>query len=190
MLDYNKKFTTEQIRTNPAYGALKDISICDAEGVDAVFDPSWQACVPYQPQDKYGRSVFNLAYKNDATTGAISLEVFEHIIPLNEYIYTEDTIEGAVVAVLESFPQKEVDNNWQLQNACNDVARTTRRGMANRNWNNTWYYVGTGNSQVDCGFVVSSTLHRGETHYAIWKSDIFDDYGFTVKRFDRMEVMV
>lgn len=188
MLYTNKKFSTDQIKNDPNFGGVKNTIIADCDGVDALFNGSWEQYVSYQPSTKRDKTVYHLTYKvdDDGKGRKISLEVDTHALSVNQYIYTDDTIESAVIAVLESFSQVEVKNNFELNSACIRVAAQTRRGPANHNWGNVWYYMGTSKGELDSGFIVSSIYLLGERLYAIWKADKFDSYGFTIKRNDRI----
>ena len=185
MLNSNKKFSTDQIKNDPSFRGARDTIIADCDGVDALFDGPWSQYVAYQPStEEANKMVYHLATKKDKD-GKVSLEIDAHHLHVNEYIYTDDTIEDAVVAVLESFPQVEVKSVFSLNHECMSVASKTLRGQANHNWGNSWYYKGS-RGPVDAGFIVSSIELFGDTLYAIWKADNFDSYGFTIKRQDRI----
>ncbi len=90
-------------------------------------------------------------------------------------IETADTIGDKVEeAILTSFPTKVITNKFELRSAQSHVAMTTRRGVANTNWNNVWYYRGTVNPRVDQPIFVIKYNDR----YGIWKHPLFENYGF------------
>lgn len=86
---------------------------------------------------------------------------------------TIDTI-GDVVEqeILLSFPEIVINKEQELRSAKTRVAFNTRRGMANTNFENVWWYQGQSNADRPI-FVVSY-----EGKYGIWKHPQFKNYGF------------
>jgi hypothetical protein len=120
-----------------------------------------------------------IAVKLDADAPArMMIRIEKSDIPVGEYVYTEDTIEAAVLETLNSFPVVKVDNHVEYAAAWTDSVRKTKRGPPQYNIGNVWFYKGT--SEVDGPLFVSSAAFGEETRYAIWKQDNFEDFGFVM----------
>lgn len=100
-------------------------------------------------------------------------------IKLKEENFTipESEVGGVVEQLLYQFPHKEASTEkFELQRHIVNVARETRRGMANKNWKNVWYYAGS--SAFDHPILV--TEYNGK--YAVVKHPAFEKYGFVMKK--------
>lgn len=153
------------------------------DGEDTPFDGSWKDHVTLQQQSGPDATVFYLkVFKRVVEAGTygtgLDVSITSDRVADGEFIYTDDTIETAILETLNSFPEVSVSNMFDFNKYSVGVAKKTRRGRPNYNIGNTWYYAG--HSEFDVPFIVLSKEVSGENSYAIWKQDNFEDYGFVM----------
>lgn len=150
------------------------------DGDDSAFAGSWQDYICYQPSPSLEFLVVcHMAVEQDANAkSGLTMRIVKSDISVDEYIYTDDTIEAAVLEALSSFPEVKVDSNPAFAAACTDSVTKTRRGPPQHNVGNAWYYNGA--TRFDGPLFVSSAHFDGTIRYAIWKQDNFEDYGFVM----------
>lgn len=76
--------------------------------------------------------------------------------------------------LFNSFTTTVENNPVEIERAKNTVAKKTRRGRANLNYNNTWFYKGS--YKADSPVIVAHCDGR----YAVFSHPKFDDYGFRI----------
>lgn len=150
-----------------------------------------------QPDDVGGGMVFCLRCVKDGHTVTTTVE--RSVLTKDDYIYGGE-IGYAVEIVLSQFPkfipEKENttfwnkvltfmslrkwigDTDFSIWKQKHEVAKQTRRGVANTVYKNEWREVHfySGNNMVDRPIIVSELNGK----YAIWKHPDFDKYGFVV----------
>lgn len=127
---------------------------------------------PSKEPDKLSGIYLTSIIKEDETT-TISLERF--LIPLTEFNLTEEEVGEKVEELLNQFPIVETKSKSDVERERSRVAKVTRRGFANTQFNNTHFYKGSNGS--DAPIIV--THNEGKFH--VFKHPKFEQYGFTVK---------
>jgi hypothetical protein len=80
-----------------------------------------------------------------------------------------------VIPWFKKYNARERYNTWNNIRVMNNIARQTRRGMGNTQYNNTSFYKGS--SEFDCPVIV---VKKGEL-YSVFKHPNFTQYGYNVK---------
>ena len=80
-----------------------------------------------------------------------------------------------VIPWIRKYNARERYNAWNTVRVMNNIARQTRRGMGNTQYNNTSFYKGL--SEFDCPVIV---VKKGEL-YSVFKHPNFTQYGYNVK---------
>lgn len=171
---------------------------------------NWKDYVAVQPQETtaagapcpFHGNIYYLKYTTDPD-GCICLSALGHPVTEEQFTLTEDEIGDAVEATLYEFPEVEIEQwdhsklTWFTRLKCwwrgyvitspyinrekVMVAQRTRRGVANINYENVWFYGGrTGQKKVnliDQPIIVAE--YKGK--YMIFKHPKFADYGFVMK---------
>ena len=141
---------------------------------------NWKEYVGYQ------KSSLTLFYLTTHATPVARDDEVPHVsltiekIKLTEKHFTipERDVGGVIELLLYQFPHKEPsDEKFELQRHIVNVARETRRGTANKNWKNVWYY--SGQNAFDSPILVAE--HNGK--YAVVKHPAFEKYGFVMKKY-------
>jgi hypothetical protein len=102
----------------------------------------------------------------------INFSIERHKCEMN--LSEEEAIEQ-IEALLDSFSDVVENETIIIERAKSQVASKSRRGFANTNYKNSWFYKGT--SYSDAPIIVAH--HEGK--YAIFKHPNFDKYGFKIE---------
>lgn len=105
-----------------------------------------------------------------------------HILRLpfmpDEVVLTDQEVGVKVEELLNEFPTVQHSQNdnpgIDLERAKNQVAKDSRRGSAQTNYNNAWFYKGS--TQFDCPIIVCGI----DDKYIVLKHPNFEKYGFNV----------
>lgn len=125
-----------------------------------------------------------IAWKN-VDTGEQSLDAVKFAV--TKFPYTDDDIGDAVEQALMSFPLVVCKNEIELNWFKNNVAMNSRRGVANTNFGNSWFYMSNieSNNSFDAALVV---VQNNNHQYAIVKNPNFETYGFVIDNTFPMDV--
>jgi hypothetical protein len=105
-------------------------------------------------------------------SGPISLSIKKHELSPNDFSLTEAEVGDRIEEILQEFPVRDIRNVYELTSAKTKVANDTRRGVANTNVGDVWFYSGT--NIVDRPIQVCEINNR----YAVFKVPNFAEYGF------------
>lgn len=135
---------------------------------------NWKEYIPEQPVTKKDNGDLCVFYLQPwLEPGGISVE---RGFVTNHPTYTDQEMNDIAKAALLSFDVKDIANNFDIERLKVKVATATRRGMANTNWNNVWYYKGSTN--FDSPFIVGK---MDEDKYVLFVHPNFDMYGFVAR---------
>ena len=135
----------------------------------------------FAPQ--YGNIIVHLMY---VTNEAGQISLMAAPVNVNENVtesvfkYSVDQIDQVIIDTLKQFPFVEIENEVQFIDACNNVARLSRRGVANHCYNNICWYQNVGRMireefrYSDSPLVVVTDGVR----YGVVKHPCFDKMGF------------
>ena len=140
---------------------------------------NWKDYVGFQPvADDYEIKddvvpVFFLTIETQ-TSKKIAMAILREKIDQSLFVLTESEVGDKVEEILNEFPQIKIEHEIELARAKNQVAIDSRRGIANTNYNNTWFYKGL--NAFDVPIIVSQL---GDKYY-VFKHPVFEKYGFNV----------
>lgn len=176
-----RKFLKSTIATSAA-AMIPGVVIAEDTGA---IDDLWRDYAAVQPMAENSETGMIFYVKASVREDSISEETrqlkisVENVAVTNEQlIYTESNIGSAIARTIKGFPKVECNNEFEIWKARNDVARKTKRGQANINYHNSWYYKGK--SSVDAPFIVIENIIKGQKRYGIWTHPQYEQYGFEV----------
>jgi len=122
------------------------------------------------PVVSYWRAQKN--YNAQGIVQSLSFKLFED--PVNNFV-TEQVLTQQIIARLQTFKIQEFGGPLGLQQLKDNVATTSCRGSANKNYNDCWYYSGT--HEMDSPLVVAVN----DSGYALSVHPDFANFGFIGK---------
>lgn len=139
---------------------------------------NWKNYVGFQDLDVLGcRHIEYMVFDGDPIAFSIKWKFVENL----EFIYTEDELNDIIQSVLLEFPDIGIKNDIEIQLDKIAVARKTRRGVANTNYKDVYFYMNqTAKNpharRCDCPIIVAKYQNK----YAVFKHPDFENYGFKV----------
>ncbi len=145
---------------------------------------NWRDYVGYQPislTDKDPENTtINLFFLTSYRGEGIELRVLKEQFDLSEVVLTDEEVGSKVEELLLSFPKVKLEakrdmtiNDMLIRNK-EAVATASRRGRANTNYNDTWFYKGV--SPMDAPIIVCGL----DDKYYVFSHPNFKLYGFNV----------
>ena len=139
---------------------------------------NWKSLVGYQPLTmRDGKVDYILAQINK--DGDLTFAVESASVPCDK---TEAEVIETLDRIFSMFTTKVKNDEIKILRAKNEVARKSRRGMANTQWKNAIYYRQAPRdhwpaSKMDAPVIVAEY----EGKYGVFVHPKFDDYGFIVE---------
>lgn len=107
--------------------------------------------------------------------GGVTISVEKERVPRALINLSEEALIKVLNGLVNQFPIVHISNNDQLIAEKNKIATRTRRGKANRNIDNLWFY--RGNSSIDGPIVVLEWQGK----FTVFTVPNFTDYAFRVQ---------